>query len=100
MNGYSAGTQASYAMPCSSSSTIDAARVEALTAPNRPAVAMPSSRFTPGSRAKIAEPASTTPTPITTENTAGRTISARFASRISIPPFIPIFIKSTNTMNW
>ncbi len=60
--------------------------VDALTAPNRPAVARASSFFTPFMRAKVNQPNNTIVMPITALNKAGNSMAPMSPPRISMPP--------------
>jgi hypothetical protein len=86
-------------MPSLSSTAIPAARVEAETAPNRPAVAMPSISDTPRQRASVARPIRMMTMPTTAARIAGTASSIRFASRTEMPADRPTFSSSRMTMN-
>ena len=76
-----------------------AARVEAETAPNRPAVARPSTFETPCQRAKVRLPINTMAIPTKAAPTAGTIRDSKSASRIEMPAPIPTFKSSKITMN-
>ena len=76
-----------------------AAKVDAETAPNMPAVARPSTFPTPFQRASVTLPSSTMAMPTTPAPMAGIISSDRFASRTEMPAPRPTFSKRTRTMN-